>query len=101
MKLHKWSDIKREFFTPEQIARIDANVKRDLLEMQLGTLRDAAGKTQQEVADAAQMVQSEISRTERRDDHLVSTLRRYVDALGGELEICAVIKGQRIKLVGV
>jgi len=35
---------------------------------------------------------------ERREDHRISTLRRYVEALGGSLEICAVINGRRIKL---
>jgi hypothetical protein len=44
------------------------------------------------------MTQSELSRLESRDDHLTSTLRRYVEALGGTLEISAVFGGRRIKL---
>jgi hypothetical protein len=44
------------------------------------------------------MTQSELSRLESRDDHLTSTLRRYVEALGGTLEISAVFGKRRIKL---
>ena len=32
------------------------------------------------------MAQADVSRTESREDHRLSTLRRYVEALGGELE---------------
>jgi hypothetical protein len=44
------------------------------------------------------MTQSELSRLEGRSDHLTSTLRRYVEALGGTLEISAVFGKRRIKL---
>jgi len=35
---------------------------------------------------------------ERRPDHRISTLRRHVTALGGEIEITAVVDGKRIRL---
>ncbi len=35
------------------------------------------------------------------DDHLLSTLRRYVTALGGQLEVVAVFDNKRIALKGV
>ncbi|MBI4704677.1 MAG: helix-turn-helix domain-containing protein [Deltaproteobacteria bacterium] len=63
--------------------------------MPLRALRVAAGKTQVEVAQAVETDQGEISRIERRDDALVSTLRRYARALGGELEIAVVFDGKR------
>jgi hypothetical protein len=47
------------------------------------------------------MTQSEMSRLESRDDHRVSSLRRYVQALGGEIEVTAIIGGRRIKLTEV
>jgi hypothetical protein len=52
-------------------------------------LRDAAGKTQINVARESEMDQGDISRLETRsnfDDCQVITLRRYVEALGGSLE---------------
>ena len=62
-------------------------------------LREAAGKTQTEVALAAEMDQSEISRVEQRDDLKVSTLRRYARAFGADIEVTAVLKsGRRIRL---
>jgi hypothetical protein len=47
------------------------------------------------------MTQAELSRVERREDHLVSTLRRYVEALDGHLEVVAVVGNKRIVLSGV
>jgi hypothetical protein len=65
----------------------------------LRVLREAVGKTQAQVALAADMEQSEISRVESRDDMLLSTLRRYARALGAELELVAVTKtGHRLRL---
>ena len=54
---------------------------RSSARLPLAGLRQAVGKTQSEVAHAAHMDQSEISRLERREDILLSTLRRYVAAL--------------------
>ena len=69
--------------------------------MELAERRREAGKTQSEVAAIAEMTQAELSKFERREDHLISTLRRYVTALGGELEVVAVFDNKRISLKGV
>ena len=73
----------------ERQARIRARskeLKRDYL---LRELREAVSKTQKEVAAAAGMKQGDVSRLERRGDAHLSTLARYVEALGGELELVA------------
>ena len=70
----------------------------------LRTLRDAAGKTQIDVARESEMDQGDISRLETRadfDDCQVVTLRRYVEALGGSLEIVARFGDKRIAIAGV
>jgi transcriptional regulator with XRE-family HTH domain len=100
MATHKWSEIK-EKMAPEREARLDAEVRREVLAMELRELRKEAGKTQAEAAEVAEMTQAELSKFERRDDHLLSTLRRYVTALGGELEVVAVFNNKRIALKGV
>jgi DNA-binding Xre family transcriptional regulator len=66
----------------------------------LRTLREALGKTQNDLAAALDMTQSEVSRLESRDDVLVSTLARYAAALGGALETIIVLPstGHRIRL---
>lgn len=100
MATHKWSEIKSKM-SPERKARVDAEVRRELLAMELRGLRQEAGKTQAEVAEIAEMTQAELSKFERRDDHLLSTLRRYVTALGGRLEVVAVFDNKRIAIKGV
>jgi len=70
----------------------------------LRTLRDGIGKTQTDVARESQINQADISRLESRKDFgdcLVATLKRYVEALGGELELVAHFGDKRIALVGV
>jgi len=66
--------------------------------MRLRELRDMAGKTQQEVADALEKVQAEISQFENRPDHMLSTLREYVRALGGKLEVIARFGDKSVRL---
>jgi hypothetical protein len=61
------------------------------------------GKTQVEVARDTAMDQSDVSRLESRkdfEDCLVSTLRRYVAALGGQFELVASFGDRRIILSG-
>ncbi len=55
----------------------------------LKTLRNAMGVTQVAIAEASDIAQGEVSRLERREDMMLSTLRRYIEALGGELEVVA------------
>jgi len=98
MKPRKWSDVKRSSRDPARAERVRQRVEAELLEMNLADLRKEFGVTQVEMAKAADMTQGELSRLERREDHLVSTLRRCVQALGGELEVTAVIGDKRVKL---
>ena len=68
------------------------------------TLREAAGKTQIDVAAASQINQADVSRLESRedfDDYQVSTLRRYLAALGGTLEIVGAFGNKKIMISGV
>ena len=70
----------------------------------LRTLREAAGKTQADVAAESQINQADISRLESREsfeDCQVSTLQRYVAALGGQLELVAAFGNKKIVLAGV
>lgn len=60
----------------------------------LRELRLARQFTQQEMAAILEIGQDSISRLENRDDMRLSTLRAYVEALGGKLEITACFPGQ-------
>ena len=67
-------------------------------------LREAAARTQLDVAAASKMDQADVSRLEGRrefEDCQVSTLRRYITALGGTLELVAAFGNKRIALCGI
>lgn len=101
---HKWEDVKsksRSKVTPAQSAEDEAWVRIELAKLSLRELRTMAGKTQVEVAGALRRTQSQLSKLEHQDDALLSTLRDYVKALGGELELIAVIGDKRLRLRGV
>jgi transcriptional regulator with XRE-family HTH domain len=60
-----------------------------LHEMALHELRQARDRSQQELARDLHVGQPAVARLERRADMYVSNLRRYIEALGGTLEITA------------
>jgi DNA-binding XRE family transcriptional regulator len=101
MKLHSWKGMRREKFTPEQLKAQDARVRKDLLEMSLREVREFAGLTQTQLAERMGISQGQLSQTEAREDHRLSTLRRAVEAMGGEIEVSAVFGDKRIILTGV
>ena len=53
----------------------------------LAEFRKAVGITQVKLAGKLNITQENVSRLERRKDMHLSTLRKYVEALGGELEV--------------
>jgi transcriptional regulator with XRE-family HTH domain len=57
--------------------------------MALQDLRKAMALTQEQVAAELQMDQSNLSKLEKRADLLISTLRRYIEAMGGSLHLVA------------
>ncbi len=66
--------------------------------MNLQELREHVRQTQGDVARRASVSQPQLSRVEGRRDHLVSTLRKYVRALGGDVQVIAAIGPERIVL---
>jgi DNA-directed RNA polymerase specialized sigma subunit len=99
-KVTKWNDLAHKA-SPEKRAQIAREVADEILERNLSELRVISGKTQAEVAAALQVTQGQVSQTESREDHKLSTLRRYVEALGGELEVVAAFGDRRVRLLGV
>ena len=84
----KFSELRARM-TPEAQARAAARAEAMLVQMQLQELRKTQGVTQVQVAQALGVEQAAVSKLERRDDMYVSTLRQYVQALGGELKLVA------------
>jgi hypothetical protein len=70
-------------------------------EMTRQRLRQIRNRTQVEIAEALGITQDSVSRLEQRPDFLVSTLRKYVQAMGGNLSIVAEFPDQApVKLAG-
>ncbi|MBI5109053.1 MAG: XRE family transcriptional regulator [Rhodocyclales bacterium] len=71
-------------------AKRRAKIERRAQELaSLKDLRQAVEKTQVDLAEALGVGQDTISRLEQRSDMLLSTLRRYVEGMGGKLELVA------------
>lgn len=84
--------------TPERRARIDA-IKSAMDEGdRLFAVRKGRGITQAVLAQRLGISQGNVSELERRDDVYLSTLRGYVEALGGRLEVAAVFDDGAVPL---
>ena len=58
-------------------------------EMSLRDLRQALKLTQERIAETLEIGQDGVSRLEQRSDLLISTLRSYIEAMGGHLDLVA------------
>lgn len=67
----------------------------------LQELRDASELTQATLVETMESDQDEISKLERRADMLVSTLRRYVEAMGGRLDIVATFPDEEVRILNL
>ena len=75
--------------SPESRARVDARVRETLESMPLAEIRRAIGLTQTDLASQLDMNQGSVSKIEHAADMYLTTLRKYVQALGGELHLTA------------
>jgi predicted transcriptional regulator len=76
-------------FTPERRARMAAKAAVLREEMTLEELRKSRSLSQEDLASAMVVGQPAVAKLEKRADMHVSNLRRYIEALGGTLEITA------------
>ena len=87
--------------SPEAQARSSAHTEAMLLEMGLQELRKSRHMTQVELATVLKIDQAAVSKTEGRSDMYVSTLREYIRAMGGDLQLVAKFPDAEIKLNGL
>jgi DNA-binding Xre family transcriptional regulator len=64
--------------------------------LNLAELRQRRNVTQVQLADALGISQGNVSQLEHRTELYLSTLREYVQALGGHLELAAVFPEERV-----
>ena len=93
----KFSTLRAQMSSEAQ-ARAAARAQAMLLEMQLQDIRKSRNVTQVELAHLLNVEQATISKLENREDMYVSTLREYIRALGGELQLVAKFPDAEIKV---
>jgi transcriptional regulator with XRE-family HTH domain len=89
MKTIAWKDLKHKS-PPQRLAEIDRKARAELDRIGFAALRKARRQTQVALAEKLGIDQASVSAIENRSDLLLSTLARYVRALGGDVEIRAV-----------
>ena len=84
----------------KKIERLTADLVAE--EMTRQELREALKLTQEQIAQILQIDQANVSRLEKRADLMLSTLRKYVAAMGGELRLVVEFPDRpTVALVGI
>lgn len=84
----KFRDLRMRL-SPEARQRVEEQTRALLEVMPLAELRQARLLSQEQLAATLGIKQSSISKLEHRTDMYIQTLRSYVEAMGGRLEIKA------------
>lgn len=88
---------------PERRTRIEARAAEQLREIEgLKALRKLAQRSQEQIAQSLGIKQPSVLKIERQTDLYLSTLRRFVEAAGGKLELRIELPGaEPFTLTGV
>ena len=89
----------KQKMSPAALERAEKRARKMLAEMPLSELRAARQLTQESLANSLGINQAAVSKMERRTDMYISTLRDFVVAMGGELEITARFPDGAIKIL--
>lgn len=79
----------------EEIKRGTAKI---LAEMELAELREALEVRQTDLAQKLKTTQAAVSRLERRGNMTIGSLKDYIEALGGRLELNAILPGYSVRI---
>ncbi|MFT5700286.1 MAG: DNA-binding transcriptional regulator YiaG [Desulforhopalus sp.] len=88
----------KDKLSPESQERIEKRVQELLKEMPLAELRQARQMTQEQIAQTLKIKQASVSKMESQADMYISTMRKYIEAMGGELEIIAKFPDGNVKV---
>lgn len=84
----KFRDLRTKM-SPEAQARAHKKAQTLLAELPLAELRQARQLSQEQLAAELEVRQPAVAKIEKKTDMYISTLRRFIEAMGGRLEICA------------
>ena len=91
--------VMKKAFTAKDRAEIRRSAKEKAARIKLQQLREARDISQEEIARIMGISQAALSRLERRPNITIGTLQRYIEALGGELEVRAVFGKSKEEIV--
>jgi transcriptional regulator with XRE-family HTH domain len=84
--------------TPERVAALAEERRLSTVLEGLYRLREARGVSQEDLARAWDTSQPNVSKIERQEDVLFSTIKRYVESLGGEIRLLAVFPDEEVEV---
>lgn len=84
--------------SPKVVKAAKVKTKKMLAELHLNELRHARELSQEELAGILHVRQASVSKLERKTDMYISTLRHFIRAMGGDLEIIAVFPDSTVKI---
>lgn len=87
--MSKSFNVLRQKMSPQAQKTAVKKTKKMLMRMALQELRQARHLSQEKMAEILDTKQANVSRIERRTDMYISTLRGYIEAMGGHLDIIA------------
>jgi DNA-binding transcriptional regulator YiaG len=88
----------RAKMSPEARARSEAMAREALANMSLDQLRAARELTQEHLASLLRIKQASVSKMERRADMYIGTLAKFIEAMGGQLEIRAIFPDGAVRI---
>jgi transcriptional regulator with XRE-family HTH domain len=92
-KTTRWREVRKRLDLDEQA------VARERLRLRLAILREQQGKSQVELAELLGTSQPNVSQLERSEDLQLSSIARYIHALGGQLQVNAVVGNTTYRLI--
>ncbi len=98
MNIHSYKEIRKTKLSAQERRRSRVLTDRALAQMELAELREALRVTQVDLAKRLRVTQATLSRLERGRDPKFTTLRNFVRALGGRLEVRAVFSDRVVTL---
>ena len=94
---NKFSELRAKM-KPDALEKAASLSQAMLDEMPLQELRRARALSQEQLARTLGIKQASVSKLERRTDMYIQTLRNYIEAVGGQLEITAKFPEGKVKI---
>jgi DNA-binding transcriptional regulator YiaG len=94
---HSFADLRARM-TPKAQADAEAEALRLGQQMDLAEVRRALKLSREELGQTLQIGQGSVAKIEKRTDMYVSTPRRFIEAMGAELEIIARFPDHAVKI---